>query len=147
MTDLSSNSENSSLNVDKVVLSLCKGAKYLKCDLRTPLQKEFRDVDMKEFMPLHKRFEDRPTKKMNETLDTQSTIQTTRDSIQIGPFSAIIWKTLNSTRVLLRIWELREATRTPLDWDTFHLTGTKNKIDQIQVSALKDYHQWTWTWN
>lgn len=147
MTVLSPNWENLSLNVDKMVLSLCKGAKYLKCDLRIHLQKEFRGVDMKEFMPLHKRFEDLLTKKMSETSDTQSTIQTTPDSIQIGQFSAIIWKTLNSTKVLLRIWELREVTKTLLDWDIFHLTGIKNKIDQIPVSGLKDYHQRTWTWN
>ena len=84
---------------------------------------------------------------MSETLDTQNTIQTTRDSIQTDQSKVIIWKIQSFTRVLSKIWGLREVTRTQTVCGIFRLIGIRSKIDQIQVSDWRDYRQWTWRWS
>ncbi len=147
MTVLSLNWENLKVNVGKMGLFLCKEANFLKWDLPTPRQNEFRDVGMKEFTPLRKKCEDLRTNKMSETLDTQNTIQTTRDSILTVQSKVIIWKIQSFTRVWSKIWGLREVTRTQTVCDIFRLIGIRSKIDQIQVSDWRDYRQWTWRWS
>lgn len=147
MTVLSLNWENSSVNVGKMELFLCKEVKFFKWDLRTPLQNEFRDVGMKGFTLLPKRCEGLRTNKMSETLDTQNTIQTTLDSIQTDQSKVIIWKIQSFTRVLSKIWGSKEVTKTQMDCAIFLLTGIRSKIDQTQVSDWSDYHQWTWIWS
>jgi hypothetical protein len=89
---------------------------------------------MKEFTPLRKKCEDLRTKKMNETSDTQNTIQTTQEFIKIDQFRVTILKIQSFTRVSSKISESIDVIKTQTDRDIFLLTGIKNKIDRTQVS-------------